>query len=416
MTSNAITTDNTELASLGITKIISNVPKASKVVAMKPATADSLITTDLVIPESPDVAKFLPSNTFKTVGDLPAKKEVLGYTDWPDDHPASRFLQKKKDDYVFKPILLANMIAFNKLHEPGDNMLICGPTGCGKSTIIRQYHASLNIPLVCVSVNEDTRFEKLLGRTVFTKENGIQVMKYVLGPLGIALYLDIPILIDEAHKMSPTQATGLHAIMDGEPIAIDGDGGTVLKPGKNFRMYMSGNTAFGNDFSRLYRGSKTQDIALLDRVIILYDSYPTEAEQMEILSLNKFGKILPEDTRKSMVKTACSIQKAFIESSRESGSGSLTKTLSVRKLLKWAKQTVSCDSIHKKTAVKPIVRSLDQILLAACTESEAFAILQILSTHLQGDDSVPNEDEFIRQLASSMQDPKGLDVDLNGVS
>src|SRR5690606_12093221 len=119
-------------------------------------------------------------------------------------------------------------------------------------------------------------------------------------------------------------------------------------------------------------------------------------------------------TRKTMVNTAVSIQQAFLKSNRESGSGRLTKTLSVRNLVKWAKRTVLLKRVFQGTSIMPIVHALDECMLAPCSEAETLAVLQILATHLQeGVDDTVNEDVLIRKLAASLQDPKGLDVDLS---
>lgn len=412
----------TDLNTLGITRRMSSPENVLAPVVQMPKTAlseaERLITTDMVVPPKPNLLDVNPKELFTTVSELPTKKNVQIFDEWDADHPAARYLRKPSSEHVFNPEKLCMVLGFDKLHEPGENMLVYGPTGSGKSTLIRQYHALMNKPLVTVSVNEDTRIEKLFGRTIFTKEGGQSVMKYVLGPLGIALFLDIPIMIDEAHKLPPGQATGLHALMDGEPIALDGDGGTVLQPGKGFRMFLTGNTSLANDFSRLYRGSKTQDIAFVDRVTFLKVDYPTFEEQKAVLEKSQFGAMLPDETREAMVNTAVSIQKAFIASSRESGTGGMTKTLSVRKLKKWAKQTVLCQPVYKETDVLPIICALDQTLLAACTESETLAVLKIVATHLKFDEGNKSEgtkideDQLIRKLAASLMDSKGLDVDL----
>ena len=402
----------TTAAELGITKKVVKITKNDD--AVSTAFSGSNITTELKIAVKPNQISVDPKKLFLTPSEIPTKKCIAKYESWDLSHPATRYLQDVKKGYVFQPEILCTLIGFNKLHEPGDNLLFHGPTGCGKTSRIRQYHACLNIPLVVVSVNEDTRFERLLGRTTLVKEDGVQVMKYVLGPLGIALFLDIPILIDEVHKLNPGQATGFHALMDGDPIALEGDGGTVLRPGKEFRLYMTSNTTLGSDHTRLYRGSKTQDIAFTDRTIFVGDTYADEDETKMILQSNIFAKQLPDPVITTMVKTACGIQKAFLESCRESGDGFLTKTLSIRKLEKWVKQTVMNQAIFAKTDVMPIVRAFEQVLLAACNEVETRAILQIFATHLKGDDDLASEDEFIRYLAKSLQDPKGLDVNLQG--
>src|SRR5690606_31546985 len=132
------------------------------------------------------------------------------------------------------------------------------------------------------------------------------------------------------------------------------------------------------------------------------DSYPTKEEQMKILEQDEFGQKLNAATRATMVNTAISVQQAFLKSNRESGSGRLTKTLSVRNLLKWAKRTVILKRVFEGTSVMPIVHALDECMLAPCSESETLGVLKILATHLQeGVDDVANEDALIRKLAGS---------------
>jgi len=60
-------------------------------------------------------------------------------------NPAHPMVPKADPDYVFRKENLSDLLTFLMIGEP--SMYVCGPTGCGKSSIIIEAASRFGVPL-----------------------------------------------------------------------------------------------------------------------------------------------------------------------------------------------------------------------------------------------------------------------------
>ena len=70
---------------------------------------------------------------------------------------------RKDEGYVFEPKQLKKLLRFFAGKASKNNLLITGPTGAGKTSVIEQVAARLGWPLYGVSCSGKTRFSHMLG-------------------------------------------------------------------------------------------------------------------------------------------------------------------------------------------------------------------------------------------------------------
>ena len=143
-----------------------------------------------------------------------------------------------------------------------DPLYLYGPTGCGKTTLIKQLAARLNYPTFEVTGHGRLEFADLCGHISLQK--GSMVYEYGPLPLAMLLYGGI-LLINEADLLSPEVAVGLNGVLDGAPLCLPENGGEVISPHEMFRITCTANTNGGGDDTGLYQGAVRQNLALLDR-------------------------------------------------------------------------------------------------------------------------------------------------------
>jgi cobaltochelatase CobS len=94
----------------------------------------------------------------------------------------------------------------------GNAFCAMGHPGTGKTAGVQQFHAALNLPLLCMSANPRTQAYHLIGRLVPNQEGGVS---WSDGPVLMAARLGMSVLIDEYNVIDPGEMTGLNLLRDG---------------------------------------------------------------------------------------------------------------------------------------------------------------------------------------------------------
>jgi cobaltochelatase CobS len=294
----------------------------------------------------------------------PRGLEIEGYAD--ESHPNVPGVQP----YVFRPGLNA-VLAFLR-DAGGDALLLTGPTGAGKTSLIRQVAARLYWPVQEVTCHGRMEFADLLG--------GFQLMqgetRFVHGPLAIAAREGHLLILNEIDLMDPAELAGLNDSVEGAPLVIAQNGGEVIRPHRKFRVIATGNSAGAGDSTGLYQGVLRQNLAFLDRFRVLRVSYPDPESELSLL--DQLVPDLPTEIARKLIVVANEVRRLFLG---ESGSdpdadmgsgGELTLTLSTRTLVRWARLTVTF-----KGAPNALAYALDQALTARAASDERTAIHRI---------------------------------------
>jgi len=256
-------------------------------------------------------------------------------------------------DYMFHESSRDVVVWFLNPQEP---LYIFGPTGCGKTTCIKQLAARLNYPVFEVTGHGRLEFADMVGH--LTVKNGSMTFEY--GPLALAMRYGAIILLNEIDLTSPEIAAGLNSVLDGSPLCIAENGGELIAPHSMFRLVATANTNGGGDDTGLYQGTQRQNLAWLDRFTICEVGYPSTDVEKNLLA-RRFPS-LPQSLCATMVDYANEVRKLFMG---EASTSNLTKaievTFSTRSLLRWGDLTVRFQPLAHQ-GVQPVTYALDRAL------------------------------------------------------
>ncbi|MEA1053319.1 AAA family ATPase [Lamprobacter modestohalophilus] len=304
----------------------------------------------------------------------PRGLEIDGFAD--EDHPQI----PTRQPYVFRQGLNA-VLAFLRAPE-GDALLLSGPTGCGKTSLIRQVAARLNWPVQEVTCHGRMELSDLLGSFQLSNAS----TRFVYGPLALAAREGHLLILNELDLMDPSELAGLNDIVEGAPLVIAQNGGELIRPHRLFRIIATGNSVGAGDQTGLYQGVLRQNLAFLDRFRVLRVSYPEPEVEQSLLA--ELVPSLPREIADKLVVVANEVRRLFMgetadhlpgNPSDRAGQSELTLTLSTRALVRWARLTVTF-----KGAPNPLAYALDQALTARAMAEEREAIHRIAADVLGG--------------------------------
>lgn len=275
----------------------------------------------------------------------PSGKTITGYSG-----PCS-YTPAPDPDYIFHETS-RDVIVW--LMNSSDPLYVFGPTGSGKTSLIKQLAARLNYPVFEVTGHSRLEFPDLVGHLSVREGN----MEFQYGPLALAMRFGGLFLLNEIDLLEPATATGLNGILDGEPLCIPENGGELIRPHPMFRFAATANTNGGSDETGLYQGTLRQNLAFLDRFWLCEVGYP--AKDAEETLLARHAPKLPDTIRRKMVEYAGEIRKLFMGEAGATGS-SIEVTFSTRTLLRWADLTVRFQPLSRQ-GVQPVTYALDRAL------------------------------------------------------
>ena len=295
----------------------------------------------------------------------PASMKVEGFT------PAQNPYVPLKKSYVFRKEHLRDVLAF--LGSPnGDGLYMTGPTGSGKTSLLEQIAARLHWGVHAVTGHGRLELNDLLGQYMLVDGGA---MKWIDGPLPLAVRLGHVLLLNEIDAIDPAELIGMNVVVEGKPLTIP-QTGAMITPHPKFRLVATGNSRGAGDQSGLYQGVLRQNLAFLDRFRLLEVGYPEPEDEMQLLA--DVVPSMPESVRASMIKVANQIRKIFIGG--QDGAGMLSVTLSTRGLVRWASLVATF-----KSAPNALAYSLDRALTFRAEPSEREAIHRI-AKDVFGDD------------------------------
>lgn len=256
-------------------------------------------------------------------------------------------------DYLFHDAMRELVVWFM---NPSDPLYVFGPTGSGKSSLIRQVAAKLNYPVFEITAHGRLEFADLAGH--LTVENGS--MRFQHGPLALAMTFGGLFLLNEIDLLDPATAAGLNGVLDGSPLCLPENGGEVISRHPMFRFVATANTNGGSDDSGLYQGTLRQNLAFMDRFWLCEIGYPDS--DAEIRLLERLAPSLPDDLRRTMVDYANQVRRLFIgEGDNQQPGETIELTFSTRTLIRWADLTQRFQPLARQ-GVQPVIHALDRAL------------------------------------------------------
>lgn len=304
----------------------------------------------------------------------------------PSAHPA---IPSLNPNYVFRRDNLRDVLSFLDQNY-GDGLWLNGATGCGKTSVVEQIAARLNIPCYSHTCGEGDRFETFVGR--WDLVNG-QTM-WIDGILVKAMKEGAILLLNEMDALLPSEFVQFNSVTEGAPLVIDQLGGFIVRPHNKFRLIATGNSNGGSDSTGLYIGVNAQNLASMDRFVVINCHYPEAKVELEIL--NKVAPSLPEDIKSCMIRVANSVRSLFsgtvIEDQSVASSVDsdieLSVTFSTRTLIRWAIQTVR---VHNPENPAPIKYALQRSLLNRCRDASEVEAIETIAEAIFGEVYDPNK-------------------------
>ncbi|MHA2503648.1 MAG: AAA family ATPase [Candidatus Kariarchaeaceae archaeon] len=217
------------------------------------------------------------------MSELPRTDDFVGIL---NDKPAS-LVGRQKELEVLIAVLLS-----------GEHILLEGPPGTSKSTLLRYVTEKLHLPLFQIEGSADLTPAKLIG--VFDPklvlEDGFKAEYFQPGPLFSAMTEGGVFYIDELNRAAPDATNALiRSIEEGE-LVIPRYGKIVAKP--SFRVVAAMNPFDDTGVTRISR-------ALFDRLCRIKMDYQSLEEEFSIVRHN-----IPEGRPETLIEIGTKIARA----------------------------------------------------------------------------------------------------------
>lgn len=218
--------------------------------------------------------------------------------------------------------------------EEGDKTMLAGPTGAGKSSLVRLCAALTNRPFIRINMTGDTESATLFGTMVV--RGGATLWED--GPVAEAVRYGAVLLVDEWELMGPEISMGMQWLLedDGYLYLKEMPGNSndkLIRPHQDFRLVFAGNTVGQGDDTGQHAGVNPQNTATVDRfhtTILL--GYLDAAHEQAILK--KKHPTLDTTIIEKMVKVAALVRQSNAQ-------GNIGLTMSPRTLINWGRKILT---------------------------------------------------------------------------
>jgi cobaltochelatase CobS len=249
------------------------------------------------------------------------------------DPNVARLIPTIDPDYVVQKDEAALLVAGI---EDGDKSLITGPTGSGKSSLVKYVCAKLNRPFIRINMSGDVESASLFGTLVV--RGGATVWED--GAITEAAKYGAVCLVDEWELMPAEIAMGMQNLLeDGGYLYLKEKPGTsedrTVVPHKDFRLVFAGNTVGQGDTTGAFSGVGIQNSATIDRFTnTVRLGYLSQQHEVDIITSKTD---VDKDVATKMVRLASLVRQAY-------DSGKIGLTMSPRTLINWGRKMVRYDT------------------------------------------------------------------------
>ena len=162
--------------------------------------------------------------------------------------------------------------------EHNERVFLYGPSGTGKSSLVRQIGAVVRRPVRRVSLNGETSVADFIGHWTV---NADRQTVFVAGLLPQAMQAGYILQLDEVDAMQPEVGFILQQVLEPGGHLLLTDTGEDIAPHPDFRLVATANTlGFGSDSGLYASGTNVLNFSWLDRwdVVVHIDYLPAEQE------------------------------------------------------------------------------------------------------------------------------------------
>jgi len=274
---------------------------------------------------------------------------ILAGIEWPvRPGPAHEYVPARKP-WIFNPRITADLKVGVDLHL---NVLLTGPTGCGKTSVIAAVASETNTPLIRFNCDGETRVSNLRGMMKPVAQDGVLSLAFSPGALATAMREGWWVLLDEVDAALPSVLFVLQSVLeDGRALHIPETGETVVADPR-FRIFATGNTiGFRASARARHSGTNPMNAAFVDRFgMVLSVSYPSKEE--EAMRIRAHVPEIEPEMLEALVRTADALRK----------DGTFKTDFSTRRCIQWAKLIVAYENDALRAADAAVLRKLESPL------------------------------------------------------
>ena len=330
-----------------IKELAAAISRMTKDLASKPFE-DAKVVGDGTIPNG----KIVMKNVGDVFPDLAKVEMQVPVWEWDGVHPD---VPAVDPHYIYREDLLVKALYAIISNQ---RMYLQGHTGAGKTTLIEQIAAHLNWPFTRINFDSEITRMDLIGRD--TLQDGKSV--FVDGMLPRAMSGPYICVFDELDFCRPDVSYVMQAALEGNGLNITEDGGRVVYPHEQFRMFGTGNTVGQGDEHGMYQGARPQSLAFLDRFTIWAKVEYLSDEERKNLVKRHFPMLAEEEVNvigKYTTEHLDAFEKAKV-----------LQPISPRGMLAIARSVMFFNSIYPKDK-KNMHRALTQTIVDRATEADA---------------------------------------------
>ena len=277
--------------------------------------------------------------------DAPATVNLAGI-EWPvRPGPKHEFTPARKP-WIFNPRLTADIKVGSDLRL---NVLLTGPTGCGKTSVVAAIASYTNTPLIRFNCDGETRVSNLRGMMKPVAQDGVLSLAFSPGALATAMREGWWVLLDEVDAALPSVLFVLQSVLeDARTLHVPETGETIIAH-PDFRVFATGNTiGFRASARARHSGTNPMNAAFVDRFgMVLSVSYPAKDE--EAMRVRAHVPSIDPVLIEALVRCADALRK-----------DSTFKTdFSTRRLIQWAKLIEAYDGDALRAADLAVLRKLE---------------------------------------------------------
>lgn len=256
---------------------------------------------------------------------------------FPGNDTPGLYTPEADSAYLFRKEILSDFLLGLRNRE---SMYIAGPTGAGKSSLVTETAARLNLQVQEITANGQMELADLIGQHVLQEGS----LVFQDGPLTRAMREGHIFLLDEIDYLDPGVVAGLNGLLQGQPLVLAEKGGEVVPRHPDFVFVATGNTAGGGDDTGLYLGTQRQNLAFMDRFFLMEVDYPSRDEEIQLVT--QAIPNLPMTYAEKLVDFAVHVRRLF--TGEEMDGPQMDFTISSRVLVRWAKYTLFFKGVSKQ--------------------------------------------------------------------
>ena len=276
--------------------------------------------------------------------------------EWDDVNP---LVPVYDGNYLFDVNVLADLLW---AREHNKNAWMVGDTGTGKTTLTEQICARTMTMFQRVNFDSDITRVEFVGKVDVTTDDVGSKTVFTEGILPIAMRMPCVLLLDEADAIRGDIAYVLQPVLEGRPLRLLEDGGRMVHPHPQFRIFAAANTGGAGDSTGLYSAAvKVQSRAAMNRYnVFVRVNYMDAIEEMLLVK-----RITPD-----LSEAAADVMLAFLSNYRTAFKDrEITTPISPRNMMTLGAYVSSFEPrIGLRSALE---RGLNAVVFQSIDESDA---------------------------------------------